>query len=233
MGQKVHPTSFRIGITEDWRSRWYADKWHFGLLLVEDAKIRRHIKKNYQFAGIPKIEIERNREQAKVILHTARPGIIIGRKGAEVDKLREELEALTGRTITINIKELKRPELSAQLVAEDIAQQLEKRASTRRVMKKAVDTAMGLGALGVKIEAAGRLGGSEMARDERQVGGSIPLHTLRATIDYGFATAATTYGSIGVKAWIYKGLGADKETEYGADAQESQASKRAKGGYKR
>ena len=233
MGQKVHPTAFRIGITEDWRSRWYADKKHFGLLLVEDNKIRKHIKKNYHYAGIPKIEIERNREQAKVILYTARPGIIIGRKGAEVDKLREELESLTGRTIMINIKELKRPELSAQLVAEDIAGQLEKRASTRRTMKKAVETAQGLGALGVKIEVGGRLGGSEMARNERQVGGSIPLHTLRANIDYGVATAITTYGCIGVKVWINKGEGADKETEYGADAQESAAPKRAKGGYKR
>lgn len=233
MGQKVHPTSFRLGITEDWRSRWYADKKHFGILLVEDYLIRKHIKKGYHFAGIPKIEIERNREQAKVILYVARPGIIIGRKGAEVDKLRDELEALTGRTIMINIKELKRPELSAQLVAEDIGVQLEKRASTRRVMKKAVDTAMGLGAKGVKIEAGGRLGGAEIARSERQVGGSIPLHTLRANVDYGTATAITTYGCIGVKVWIYKGEGADKETEYGADAQESQAPKRAKGGYKR
>jgi len=233
MGQKVHPTLFRIGITEDWRSRWYADKKHFGPLLVEDFKIRAHIKKNYHFAGIPKIEIERNREQAKVILYTARPGIIIGRKGAEVDKLREELETLTGRTIMINIKELKRPELSAQLVAEDIAQQLQKRASTRRAMKKAVDSAMNLGAKGVKLEVGGRLGGSEMARNERVVGGSIPLHTLRANVDYGFATAVTTYGTIGVKVWIYKGEGSLKEIEYGADAQESQASKRTKGAYKR
>ncbi|HUW30623.1 MAG TPA: 30S ribosomal protein S3 [Planctomycetota bacterium] len=233
MGQKVHPTSMRIGITEDWRSRWYADKKHFGLLLVEDHKIRNHIKKNYHFAGIPKIEIERNREQAKVILYTARPGIIIGRKGAEVDKLRDELETLTGRTIMINIKELKRPELSSQLVAEDIAQQLQKRASTRRAMKKAVDSAMGLGAKGMKIEVGGRLGGAEIARNERVVGGSIPLHTLRANVDYGFATAITTYGTIGVKVWIYKGEGSLKEIEYGADAQEGQAPKRAKGTYKR
>jgi len=233
MGQKVHPTGMRIGITEDWRSRWYADKKHFGLLLVEDQKIKRHIKKNYSFAGIPKIEIERNREQVKVILHTARPGIIIGRKGAEVDKLRDELIDLTGRTVTINIREIKKPELSAQLVAEDIAQQLEKRASTRRVMKKAVETAMAAGAKGVKIAVAGRLGGSEMARSDRQVGGSIPLQTLRANIDYGFATAVTTYGSIGVKSWIYKGEGTEKETEDGSDAQESQAPKRTKGSYKR
>jgi len=233
MGQKVHPTSLRIGITEQWRSRWYADKKNFGGLLVEDQKIRRHIKKNYQFAGIPKIELERNREQVKVILHTARPGIIIGRKGAEVDKLRDELEELTGRTVNINIKEIKRPELSAQLVAEEIAQQLEKRASTRRAMKKAVDAAMSLGAAGVKVVAKGRLGGAEMGRIERQTGGSIPLHTLQADIDYGFATAVTTYGSIGVKVWIYKGLGTEKETEDGADAQEGQAPKRAKAGFKR
>jgi len=233
MGQKVHPTGMRIGITEGWNSRWYADKKHFGMLLVEDQKIKRHIKKNYSFAGIPKIEIERNREQIKVILHTARPGIIIGRKGAEVDKLRDELIELTGRTVTINIREIKKPELSAQLVSEDIAQQLEKRASTRRVMKKAVDTAMSAGAQGVKIAVGGRLGGSEMARNDRQVGGSIPLQTLRANIDYGFTTAVTTYGSIGVKVWIYKGEGAEKETDNGSDAQESQASKRTKGSNKR
>jgi len=233
MGQKVHPTSFRIGITEDWRSRWYADKKNFGHLLVEDQKIRRHIKKNYQFAGIPKIELERNREQVKVILHTARPGIIIGRKGAEVDKLRDELEDLTSRTVTINIKEIKRPEMSAQLVAEEIAQQLEKRASTRRVMKKAVDAAMSLGAQGVKTVVKGRLGGAEMRRIERQTGGSIPLHTLQANIDYGFAAAITTYGSIGVKVWIYKGEASEKETEDGADAQASEAPKRAKARRKR
>ncbi|NQT21013.1 MAG: 30S ribosomal protein S3 [Planctomycetes bacterium] len=233
MGQKVNPTSFRIGITETWRSRWYADKQNFGHLLVEDYKIRRHIKENYQFAGIPKIEIERNREQVKLILHTARPGIIIGRKGAEVDKLRDEVEELTNRTVTINIKEISRPELSAQLVSEEIAQQLEKRASTRRVMKKAIDAAMSLGALGVKIIAKGRLGGSEMRRVERQTGGSIPLHTLIANIDYGFATARTSYGSVGVKTWIHKGEGPEQETENGPDAQAGKASKRAKAFRKR
>ena len=227
MGQKVHPTSFRLGITEDWRSRWYADKKGFGHLLVEDQKVRRHVKDNYHFAGIPKIEIERNREQVKVILHSARPGIIIGRKGAEVDKLRDELEEITGRTVSINIKEIKRPELSAQLVAEDIAQQLKKRASTRRALKKAIDAAMGMGAKGVKMTVKGRLGGAEMTRTERQTGGSIPLHTLNANIDYGFAVAVTTYGSIGVKVWIYKGEGAEKETEDGADAQAGKAQKRA------
>lgn len=233
MGQKVHPTSFRIGITETWRSRWYADKKNFGHLLVEDHKIRRHIKENYQFAGIPKIEIERNREQVKVILHTARPGIIIGRRGAEVDKLRDEVEELTGRSVTVNIKEIKRPELSAQLVSEEIAQQLEKRASTRRAMKKAVDVAMSLGAHGVKIIAKGRLGGAEMRRVERQTGGSIPLHTLRANIDYGFAVAKTTYGSIGVKTWIYKGEGPEQESQDGPDAQEGKAPKRAKAYHRR
>jgi small subunit ribosomal protein S3 len=233
MGQKVHPVSFRIGITEEWRSRWYADKKNFGQLLVEDQKIRRHITNNYQFAGIPKIEIERNRDQVKVILHSARPGIIIGRKGAEVDKLRDELETLTGRTVSINIKEIKRPELSAQLVSEEVAQQLKKRASTRRALKKAVDSAMALGAAGVKMVVKGRLGGADMARIERQTGGSIPLQTLRANIDYGFATAATTYGSVGVKTWIYKGEGSDKEIEDGADAQASKAPKRAKAGRKR
>jgi len=215
MGQKVHPTGFRIGITESWRSRWYAPKRTYGPLLVEDEKIRRFIKKNYGFAAISKIEIERTREEVKVILHSARPGLIIGRKGAEVDRLREQLEDLTGRRITASIVEVVKAELSAQLVAENVAQQLEKRAAFRRTMKQAVDTTMGAGALGVKIRCAGRLGGAEMSRSEVTSRGSIPLHTLGARIDYGFAQAHCTYGVTGVKAWVYLGDYAQTPKEAG------------------
>lgn len=215
MGQKVHPIGFRIGITESWRSRWYAPKRTYGPLLVEDEKIRRFIKKNYGFAAISKIEIERTREEVKVILHSARPGLIIGRKGAEVDRLREQLEDLTGRRITVSIVEVVKAELSAQLVAENVAQQLEKRAAFRRTMKQAVDTTMAAGALGVKIRCAGRLGGAEMSRSEVTSRGSIPLHTLRAHIDYGFAQAHCTYGVTGVKAWVYLGDYAQTPKEAG------------------
>ncbi len=205
MGQKVNPTGFRIGITEPWRSRWYAPKGAFGQLLVEDEKVRNFIKSHYGYAAIAKIEIERTREEVKIILHSGRPGLIIGRRGAEVDRLRGQLEDLTGRRITLNIVEITKPELSAQLVAEQIAQQLEKRASFRRTMKQAADATMAAGAKGVKIRLAGRLGGAEMSRKETTVRGSIPLQTLRANIDYGFAEAYCTYGVIGVKVWIYKG----------------------------
>ncbi len=213
MGQKTHPTGFRIGITEPWRSRWYAGKRTYGQLLVEDARIRDFIKKNFAFAAISKIEIERTREEVKVILHSARPGLIIGRKGAEVDRLRDQLETLTGRRITINIIEVMKPELSAQLVAENVAQQLEKRSSFRRTMKQAGDATMQAGAKGVKVRVAGRLGGSEMSRSEVTLLGSIPLQTLRGHIDYGFAQAYCTYGVIGVKVWIYLGTYDDEEKE--------------------
>lgn len=206
MGQKAHPTGLRLGITEGWKSRWYADKKSFGKLLVEDQKIRRQIKKNYHFAGIPKIEIERTRETAKVTLHTARPGLIIGRKGAEIDKLKDDLEKLTGRSVTIKIKEITAPELDAQLVAESIAEQLVKRTPFRRAMKRSIETTIGSGAGGIKIQVSGRLAGAEIARTEASIEGKIPLHTLGADIDYGFAEAMTTYGTIGVKTWIYKGL---------------------------
>ena len=223
MGQKIHPTGFRIGITEPWRSRWYAPKRAFGQLLVEDERIRNHVKANHGFAAIAKIEVERTREEVKVILHSARPGLLIGRKGAEVDRLREELEDLTGRRITVNIVEVAKPELSAQLVAEQVAQQLEKRSSFRRTMKQTVDATMGAGALGIKLRCAGRLGGAEMSRCEITSRGSIPLQTLRGDIDYGFAQAYCTYGVIGVKAWIYKGDRLpnkdEKEAGDGADAQ--------------
>ncbi len=205
MGHKVCPTGLRLGITEEWRSRWYAHKKEYGPLLIEDQQIRRFVKANYSFAGIPKIEIERTRDSVKVVLHTARPGIIIGRKGAEVDKLKGELEALVGHPVDIGIKEVNQPELNSTLVAESVAEQLEKRASFRRTMKKAAETSMSTGAKGVKIQVSGRLGGAEMSRTEKCIMGSIPLQTLRADVDYGFAEADTTYGRIGVKVWIYKG----------------------------
>lgn len=221
MGQKVHPTGFRIGITEPWRSRWYAPKRTFGQLLVEDERIRAFVKRNYGFAAIATIEIERTREEVKVILNSARPGLIIGRKGAEVDRLREELEDLVGRRITVTIVEIAKPELSGQLVAENVAQQLEKRASFRRTMKQAADASMSAGAKGIKIRCAGRLGGAEMSRAEVTIRGSIPLQTLDGDINYGFAQAYCTYGVIGVKVWIYRGTYRvkDEEAADGADAQ--------------
>jgi small subunit ribosomal protein S3 len=205
MGQKISPIGFRVGITEPWRSRWYARKKEFGPLILEDAKIRRYVRKEYKFAAISRIEIERSGEEIRVIIFTARPGVLIGKKGAKIDKLKEELEALTKRKVAIDTKEITVPELDANLVAQGIAEQLEKRASFRRTMKKAMQATMNEGALGVKLQLAGRLGGSEMARCELSSLGSIPLQALRAIIDYGFAEASTAYGNIGVKCWIYKG----------------------------
>ena len=232
MGQKVRPTGFRVGIMEDWRSRWYASKHEFSDLLVEDFKIRKFIKNKYGFAGIPKIEIERTRDEVKVVLHTARPGIIIGRKGQEVEKLQGEMQELVGRRINIKIEEIARPEIQAQLVAEDIAEQLAKRASFRRCMKRALETTMEAGAKGIKVQLAGRLGGSEMARREKAIAGSIPLSTLRARIDYGFTEAMTAQGHIGVQVWINQGMYQEDQTD-GADAQEGQAPKKPKRTYKR
>lgn len=205
MGQKVHPTGYRVGVYEDWRSRWYASKYEFKDLLIEDFKIRRHIKAKYSFAGIPKIEIERTRDAVKVMLFTARPGVIIGRKGAEVERIQEELQNLTGRRIEIKIEEVTRPEIDAQLISEDIAEQLKKRSSFRRTMKRALEQTMDGGARGVKIQLSGRLGGSEMSRCEKALLGSIPLSTLRAKIDYGFTEAKTSQGHIGVKVWVHQG----------------------------
>jgi small subunit ribosomal protein S3 len=205
MGHKVNPIGFRVGITEDWRSRWYADKKDFGRYVVEDEKLRRHIKKAYHPAGISQIDIERTRDQVKVILRTARPGIVIGRKGAEIDRLKADLETLVRRNVQVKIDEITEPELEAQLVAENIVEQLEKRSPFRRVMKKAADTSMQGGAKGIKIQVGGRIGGAEIARSERLVLGSVPLHTLRADISYGLAEARTRYGCIGVKVWIYRG----------------------------
>jgi len=232
MGQKVNPTGFRTGIMVGWKSRWYASKQEFSNLLLEDLKLRKFVKTKYRFAGIPKIEIERTRDEVKVILHTARPGIIIGRKGQEVERLQGELQDLIGRRINIKIEEIARPEIFAQLVAEDIAEQLAKRASFRRCMKRAMETTMEAGAKGIKIQLAGRLGGSEMARREKSMVGSIPLSTLRAKIDYGFTEAMTPQGHIGVQVWVNQGMYNEDETD-GVDAQEGQAPKKPKRTYKR
>ena len=221
MGQKVRPTGFRVGIMEDWRSRWYASKHEFKELLVEDFKIRKFIKSKYGYAGIPKVEIERTRDAVKVILFTARPGIIIGRKGAEVERLQEELQTLTGRRIDIKIEEVTRPEIDAQLISEDIAEQLQKRSSFRRTMKRALEQTMDGGARGVRIQLSGRLGGAEMSRTESGNLGSIPLSTLRARIDYGFAEAKTAQGHIGIKVWVNQGD--YLKTEGGTDAHDAQA----------
>jgi len=232
MGQKVNPIGFRTGIMVGWKSRWYASKAEFSNLLLEDHKLRAFIKDKYRFAGIPKVEIERTRDEVKVILFTARPGIIIGRKGQEVERLQNELQELVGRRINIKIEEIARPELQAQLVAEDIGEQLSKRASFRRCMKRAMETTMEAGAKGIKIQLAGRLGGSEMARREKSIVGSIPLSTLRAKIDYGFAEAMTAQGHIGIQVWVNQGMYQEDQTD-GADAQEGQAQKKPKRTYKR
>ena len=231
MGQKVNPVGFRTGIMVGWKSRWYASKKEFADLLMEDHKIRKFVHAKYKFAGIPKVEIERTRDEVKVILHAARPGVIIGRKGQEVEQLQDELQKLVGRRINIKIEEVNRPELQAQLVAEDIGEQLSKRASFRRTMKRSVEQTMEAGAKGIKVQLAGRLGGSEMARREKQIAGSIPLSTLRANIDYGITEAMTAQGHIGIQVWINQGMFEDQTD--GADAQEGQAQKKPKRAYKR
>jgi small subunit ribosomal protein S3 len=231
MGQKVNPIGFRTGIMIGWKSRWYAPKKEFAELLIEDFKVRKYIKEKYRVAGIPKIEIERTRDEVKVILFAARPGIIIGRKGQQVEQLQEDLQRLVGRRINIKIEELSRPEFYAQLVAENVADQLGKRASFRRTIKRAMEQTMETGAKGIKIQLAGRLGGAEMARREKQISGSIPLSTLRAKIDYGFTEAKTAQGHIGVQVWINQGTYEDKND--GADAQEGQAPKKPAKAYKR
>ena len=209
MGQKVSPTGFRTGITKDWQSRWFAPKSNFGEFLVEDEKIRRfvHNRLNRQppFAAVSKVEIERTREEVKITIHTARPGLVIGPKGAEVDKLKNALEDLADRRVNISISEIHHPDLDAKLVAEGIGEQLKRRASYRRALKQRVEAVMQAGAKGVKIQIGGRLGGAEIARKETQLLGSIPLTTLEANVDYGVTTAITKYGVIGVKVWIYKG----------------------------
>ena len=205
MGQKVHPIGFRLGVINTWSSVWYAGKKDYAELLHEDLKLRDYVKKRLYHTGVAKIDIERAGRKAKVHVYTARPGLVIGQRGQEVDKLRYELEKLTGRELLINIHEVLSPELSAQLVAESVASQLERRIAFRRAMKKTVQNTMRLGAKGIRLRVAGRLNGAEIARAEQAREGSVPLHTLRANVDYGTATARTTYGAIGVKCWIYHG----------------------------
>lgn len=205
MGQKVHPYGLRVGYIYDWKSRWYANKQDFPKMLLEDIKIKKYIKKALSAAAVSKIEIERASDKIRIYIFSARPGIIIGRRGSEIEKLKEELQSIAGREVIVDIKEIKNASTDAQLVAENIAFQLEKRIPHKRAMKKAVQAALDGGAKGVKVICAGRLGGSEIARDESYRVGSIPAQTLRADIDYGFAESSTTYGLIGVKVWIYKG----------------------------
>jgi len=204
LGQKTHPIGNRLGITKTWDSRWYLKKGYADQLL-EDIAIRKEIKKKLFHAGVSKIEIERAGQKIRLIIHTARPGIIIGKKGSEVEKLRKDIEAMSGRQASVDIKEIRKPEIDAQLVAENIALQLEKRVAFRRAMKKAVSSALRFGALGIKITCSGRLAGAEIARTEWYREGRVPLHTFRADINYGFAQARTTYGVIGVKVWVYLG----------------------------
>ncbi|NLV21566.1 MAG: 30S ribosomal protein S3 [Syntrophomonadaceae bacterium] len=204
MGQKVHPKGFRIGIIRNWDSNWYADR-DYADLLHEDYKIREMIKERFYTAGISKVEIQRTGNRVKITIHTAKPGIVIGRGGTEVEKLKQDLINLTKKNININIQEIKKPELDAQIVAENVAQQLEKRISFRRAMKQSVSRTMRSGGIGMKIAISGRLGGAEIARTEWYAEGKVPLHTLRADIDYGFAEANTTYGKIGIKVWINRG----------------------------
>ena len=204
MGQKTHPIGFRLGVIKTWQSNWYSDK-NMAELLQEDLMIRRYVKSRLTRAGISKVEIERAPQKATITIHTARPGIVIGRKGAEVDKLRDELQHLTRKEIYINIQEIRRPELDAQLIGDSIARQIEQRISFRRAMKKSITAAMRMGAEGIKITCGGRLGGAEMARSESFNDGRVPLHTLRADIDYARSTAHTTHGCVGIKVWICKG----------------------------
>ncbi len=220
MGQKVNPIGFRVSVNKDWRSRWFSPKRGFGDLVHEDIMIREFIRHHLPAAGIPEVIIERASNRVIVKLRTSRPGIVIGRKGQEIDRLKDALADMTGKEVHLDVTEIKRPELEAQLVAENIALQLQHRISFRRAMKKAVSQAMDFGAEGIKVSVAGRLGGHEMSRTEHTKEGKIPLHTLRADIDYGFAEARTTYGTIGVKVWVFKGerLPEKKEPAHGAHA---------------
>ena len=203
MGQKVNPYGFRLGVTTDWKSRWFAERGYADLV-IEDWKIRSYLMSQLERAAVSRIEIERTGDRLRIDLHTARPGIVIGRKGQEIEKIKDELSKLTGKDILLDIQEVKKPETEAQLVAENVALQLERRIAFRRAMKKTVEIAMALGAEGIRIQCSGRLGGSDIARREWQRKGRVPLHTLRENIDYGFAEARTVYGKIGVKCWICK-----------------------------
>ena len=205
MGQKVNPIGLRLGINRTWDSRWYADKGEYGKLLHEDIRIRDHVLKARSQAGISKVVIERPHKKCRITVHTARPGILIGKKGSDIEKLRQELSSMTESDVQLNIVEVRKPEIDATLIAEGIAQQLERRVAFRRAMKRAVQSAMRLGALGIRINCAGRLGGAEIARMEWYREGRVPLHTLRADIDYGTALGRTAYGIIGIKVWVFKG----------------------------
>lgn len=220
MGQKTNPIGLRVAVTRDWRSKWYAGKKEFGKLVTEDREIRELLKKKLESASVPKILIERAANRCRITILTARPGIVIGRKGAEIDKLKEELSKMTGKEIYVDIVEIKHPEIDAQLVAENVALQLERRVSFRRAMKKALQTAKDFGAEGIKIRCAGRLGGAELARVEQYHWGRVPLHTLRAEIDYGFAEAHTVYGKLGIKCWVCKG---ETKVQRGQPAQQAEA----------
>src|SRR6188472_4556725 len=205
MGQKTNPIGLRVAVNRDWRSKWYSDKREFGKLLTEDYQIRELLKKRLESASVPKILIERAANRCRITILTARPGVVIGRKGSEIDKIKEDLSKMTGKEIYVDIQEVKSPEIDAQLVAENVALQLERRVSFRRAMKKVLQTAKDFGADGIKIRCAGRLGGAELARVEMYHWGRVPLHTLRANIDYGFAEAKTVYGKLGIKCWVCKG----------------------------
>lgn len=205
MGQKVHPTGIRLGIVKDWTSRWYADSQNYPVLLLQDLKVREYIKKKLAHASVSRVQINRPANNANITVHTARPGIVIGKKGEDIDVLRQDISKMMGVPVQLNVEEIRKPELDAYLVAESIAQQLEKRIMYRRAMKRAVTNTMRLGAEGIKITVAGRLNGAEIARTEWYREGRVPLHTLRADIDYGTAEAKTTYGIIGIKVWIFKG----------------------------
>ena len=232
MGQKVNPHGLRVGVIKDWDSRWYANDSTFGDTLVSDYKIRKYLKEKLKAAGVPKIEIERTTASVKVVIHCAKPGVVIGRGGAEIEKLRVSLEKMTGKSVSVNVAEVKTPDMNAQLVAESIAEQLEKRVAFRRAMKQAIGRTMRLGAKGIKITLSGRLAGAEIARSEHYHEGTIPLQTIRADIEYGFWEANTTYGKIGVKVWIYKGevlsgrAGANVQTEAPAERRDRRNDRR-------
>jgi len=218
MGQKTNPIGLRVAVNKDWRSKWFAGKKEFGALLTEDREIRALLKKKLESASVPRILIERATNRCRVTILTARPGVVIGRKGAEIDKLKEELSRKTGKEVYVDIVEVKTPELDAQLVAENVALQLERRVSFRRAMKKALQTAQDFGAEGIKIRCSGRLGGAELARVEQYHWGRVPLHTLRANIDYGFAEAFTVYGKLGIKCWICHGENKPQKKETTTEA---------------
>ncbi|MDQ7090238.1 MAG: 30S ribosomal protein S3 [Methylococcales bacterium] len=218
MGQKVHPTGIRLGIVKDWTSRWYANSQNYPVFLLQDLKVRDYIKTKLAHASVSRIQINRPASNAHVTIHTARPGIVIGKKGEDIDKLRREVSKMMGVSVQLNVEEIRKPELDAKLVAESIAQQLEKRIMYRRAMKRAVTNTMRLGAEGIKINVGGRLNGAEIARGEWYREGRVPLHTLRADIDYGTAEANTTYGIIGIKVWIFKGEVFDTDAHLVSDS---------------